>query len=90
MPNVLIGRNEKIELAAANCISAPFLITLPAAFLNAGTLMCGEQMPHGPRDALVQQDSHTGASSIASERSKTRRAISRLTDGKHSRNSSNV
>lgn len=40
--------------------------------------------------ALVQKNLHAGASRALSERSKTRQAISRVTDGKHSRNSSSV
>ena len=44
---------------------------------------------HRPRHALVQQDSHA-ARRADSDRANIRQAISRVTDGKQSRNSSNV
>ena len=44
---------------------------------------------HRPRRAFVQEDSHVaGESNACPERSNTRQAKSRVTDGKHSRNSS--
>jgi len=51
--------------------------------------MTAQDLVHGPGDAFVQQDSHAADGIKAcSERSNTWRANSRLTDGKHSRNSS--
>jgi len=62
----------------------------PAVLLGSGTVVAGQQPVHRPRHTLIPQDSHaaTGSSKASSERSKIRRAISRVTDGKHSRNSS--
>src|SRR5213596_1239725 len=68
------------------------LESAPANPLWGLALVAGQDSAHRPRDALVQQDFHAlaGASSAASERSRTRRAMSRVTEGKHSRKSSRV
>ncbi len=50
--------------------------------------MGGEKFVHRPGNALVQQDPHAavGISNAVSDRSRMRRAISPVTEGKHSRN----
>jgi hypothetical protein len=53
--------------------------------------MPGEKLAQGPRDALVEEDLHEPAATIADlDLSRSWRAISRLTEGKHSRNSERV
>src|SRR5881394_2659869 len=86
--NVLIGGDKEIELVNSQRQQCAVLCSSPPSSLNAGAIVSAEEMAHGPRDSFVQSDPHAGASSTASERSRTRHAISRVTDGKHSRNSS--
>ena len=85
-----VGRDTRIELLRSQrqSFAVPYAVH-PCSDLDA--VVPGEPACRaGPWDALVQQDSHAGASNTASERSKTCRAISRVTDGKHSRNSSKL
>ena len=90
--DVLIGRNEQVEAAFGQAQQVAILDASLAAFLGVDGIMANEEIVHWPRHALVQQDSHAGvgASKAVSDRSKTLQAISRVTNGKHSRNSSSV
>ena len=69
-----------------------FVVSTAFSRPNSGAFVTGQQLAHRPRHALVQQDVHVGvgASKADSERSRSLQAISRVTDGKHSRNSSKV
>jgi|GEM_PF-2469883 len=53
------------------------------------TVLIGKGFVHRPRHTLIQEDVHAAAVSNAdSDWSRMRRAVSRVTEGKHSRNSS--
>ncbi len=54
--------------------------------------MARQEGVHRPRYAFVQENSHAevGVNNADSDRSSTRTTIGRVTDGKHSRNSSSV
>jgi hypothetical protein len=88
--HVLVRSNEKLELAFRPTKQFSMLDSAPTTFLGRSTLVTGEEFVHRSGNALVQQDSHAavGISSAVSERSKMWRAISHVTEGKHSRNSS--
>lgn len=88
--DVLVGRDEPVELQFRQPKEVAVLDSAPTPFLRCGAGVIGEQLVHRPRHAFVQQDVHAGASSADSERSKTAQAMARVTDGKHSRNSSSV
>ena len=87
--DVLVGGDKQVELAIRQTEQVAVLDAAPTAFLGSSAFVANEQLVHRPRHALVQEDSHV-ASSTDSERSKSWRAIWRVTDGKHSRNSSRV
>src|ERR1017187_6786160 len=90
--NVLVGRDEQVEFVFRQPEQIAVLDPAPAALLGGGTFMAGKKFAHRPGDAFVQKNFHsaTGVSSADSELSRTRQAIARVTDGKHSRNSSRV
>ena len=90
--HVLIRRDEYVEFSFCTTKEVSILEASPAAPLRRLASMSGEELVHGPWNALVQKDFHdiAGANSANSDVSKTRRANSRVTDGKHSRNSSRV
>ena len=90
LADVLVGRDEKVELRFRQPEEVAALDFSPAPFLRRGAGVTGEQRVHWPRHVFVLQDVHAGASSADSERSKTAQAMARVTDGKHSRNSSSV
>ena len=85
--DVLVGGDEQVELSFGERSRSPFLMP-PQPRFWAIVQSWPTSSLCGPWHALVQQDSHAdaGASRADSERSRTRRAISRVTDGKHSRN----
>ena len=59
--------------------------------LSQNEVNLSEDLLHGvvtDGNTLIQKYLHAGASSDCSDRSRIRHAISRVTDGKHSRNSS--
>jgi hypothetical protein len=68
----------------------PICDSTPTPVLRSYALVARKNLIQRPGHALVQKNLHAGASRALSERSKTRQAISRVTDGKHSRNSSSV
>ncbi len=86
--HVLVRSNEKLELAFRPTKQFSILDSAPTTFLGRSTLVAREEFVHRPGNALVQQDSHAavGISSAVSDRSRMRRAISHVTEGKHSRN----
>jgi len=88
--HVLVRSNEKLELAFRPTKQFSILDSAPTAFLGGSTLVAREEFVHRPGNALVQQDSHAavGISSAVSDRSRMWRAISLVTEGKHSRNCS--
>ena len=90
--DVLVGGDEQVELGFGQAQQVAVLDAAPASLLGRRSFMAGEQLVHRPGDALVQKDSHAaaGESSARSERSRMRQAISRVTLGKHSRNSSSA
>jgi hypothetical protein len=61
----------------------------PATFLGGRAFVADQRLVHRPRHTLVQQNPHA-LSSADSQSSKRRPAISRVTDGKQSSNSSSV
>lgn len=87
---VLVRSNEKFELAFRPTKQFAILDSAPTTFLGRRTLVAREEFVHRPGNALIQQDSHAavGISNAVSDRSRMRRAISFVTEGKHSRNCS--
>ena len=88
--NVLISGDEEIEFCLRFLNQFSVFYSMPTAFLGGSASMTDENFVHRPWDALVEEDFHAAAKSADSERSKTSTAISRVTVGKHSRNSSSV
>lgn len=90
--DVLIGRDEQIEFGFGLAQEITVLDATPAALPGRHADMSGENLVHGPRDAFVQQDFHAavGERRADSELSRMRQAISRVTEGKHSRHSSKL
>lgn len=89
--DILVGSDEQIELDFGLPEQIAVLDSSPALFLRSSAIMAGKKPAHRPRHALVQQDLHAAAASSAdSERSRTWQAISRVTEGKHSMNSSRL
>jgi len=88
--DILVGRDKEIEfrfgklqeVAVGNASSSPFL--------GGRAVVADQKFVHRPRNAFVEQDFHAAARErrAASERSRIFCVISRVTDGKHSRNSS--
>lgn len=88
--NVLIAGDEEVEFCLRFLNQFSVFYSMPTAFLGGSASMTHENFVHRPWDALVQKDSHAVAKRADSERSNTDTAISRVTVGKHSRNSSSV
>ena len=88
--DVLVGRDEQVEFRFRQPQEITVLDSAPAALRRRGSGVACEQPVHRPWHTFVQQDVHAGASSADSERSRTAQAIARVTDGKHSINSSSV
>jgi hypothetical protein len=87
--NVLIRGDKKLKTFFGEAEQLSICNAAPATLLRCFAFVFNEQHVDGPGDALVQKNSHTvGDSKADSDRSKTRQAITRVTDGKHSRNSS--
>src|ERR1017187_7000633 len=86
--NVLIRRNKEFKLASGPLQQLPVLDAAPSVLLDSAALVTRKHLMHRPWHALVQQDSHA-VSRADSDRSNIRQAISRVTDGKQSINSSN-
>ena len=89
IPEVLIGRDEQIELTLRQPNQISILHPTPPSLLGGGALVASEQTAHRPRNTLIQKDPHAFRRAD-SDRSRSWQAIWRVTDGKHSRNSSNV
>jgi hypothetical protein len=87
---VLIRCEEQIELAFSQFEQPSIFDSAPALLLRGATFVADEQPVHGPRHTLIEQNLHadTGSSRADSEHSKIWHAIARVTDGKHSKNSS--
>ena len=90
--DTLIGREEEIELAFRETQEFTVFDTFPTTIAYSCTLVARKRVTHWYRQAFVQQDAHPYdlESKAVSDRSKTRQANSRLTDGKQERNSSSV
>jgi hypothetical protein len=88
--DILIAGDEQVEFQLRLSNQVSILDRVPTALLGGGARVPEQQLVHRPRDALVQKDSHAVANRADSERSNTPTAISRVTVGKHSRNSSSV
>lgn len=89
IPEVLIRRYEQIELTLRQPNQISVLHPTPPSLLGGGAFVASEQTAHRPRNALIQKDPHA-VRRADSDRSRSWQAIWRVTDGKHSRNSSNV
>jgi hypothetical protein len=89
---ILVRRDEQVELALGQPEQVAVPDAAPTALLRRRALATRKKSVHRPWYAFIQQNSHAAEerSSADSELSRTRRAISRVTDGKHSRNSSSV
>jgi len=89
--DVLVRSNKNLELALGPAQEVSVFDSAPATLLHRTALMAWEEFVHRPGNTLVQQDLHAvaGVNKADSDRSKTRRAISFVTEGKHSKNSSN-
>lgn len=87
---VLVRCDKQVEFGLGQPQKLAVLDAAPATFLGRRAGVSGEQFVQGPGHTLVQQNVHaaSSASSVDSDRSKTRHAISRETVGKQSRNSS--
>ena len=90
--DTLIGGDEQIELPFRQAQEFAVCDAFPTAIAYRYALVAGKAITHWYWQAFVQQDSHSYDldSKAVSDRSKTRRAISRVTDGKQERNSSSV
>lgn len=90
--DVLVGGEEQVKLRFGEAEQLPILDSAPPAPRHRHAFVTDKQLVDRPGDAFIQQDSHAeaGVSNATSEHSRTRQAISRVTDGKHSRNSSSV
>ena len=86
--DVLVRGNEDFESAFGQPQQLAIFDAAPPARLGRSAFMANEKFVHRPGNALVQQDFHAGISNADSDRSKIRRAISLVTEGKHSKNSS--
>ena len=87
--DVLVRGDEEVELAFSQTEQLTIFYAAPSALLRGGAFVTGQEFVHRPRNALVEKDVHV-TDNEASERSRRRQAISRVTEGKHSRNSSSV
>jgi len=90
--DTLIGSNEKVEPAFCQTEEFAVLDAFPTTIAYRYTFVAGKNVAHWYGQAFVQQDSHPYDldNKAISDRSKTRQAISRVTDGKQARNSSSV
>ena len=86
--DVLVRGNEDFEFAFSQAQQLAIFDAAPSALLGRSAFMADEESVHRPGNALVQQDFHAGINNADSDRSKIRRAISLVTEGKHSKNSS--
>lgn len=87
--NVLVGRDKEIAFALDQPEELTVFDAAPPTLLRSGAIVANENLVHRPGHTLVEEDIHV-ATSDASERSRRRQAISRVTEGKHSMNSSSV
>ena len=90
--DTLIGSDEKVELGFCQTQEFTVFDAFPTTIADRYALMAGKAITHWYGQAFVQQDSHPYDldSKAVSDRSKTRQAILRVTDGKQERNSSSV
>jgi hypothetical protein len=90
--DILVRGYEEVEFPFGKAKQIAIGNTAPPSPLRRLTLMIRKEFMQRPRDTFVEEDfqAAVGETNAASDRSRTRRAISRVTDGKHSRNSSSV
>jgi len=86
---ILVRRDKQVIVFFGQAQQVPVFESAPAAPLRTGANMFREVPGQRPRNALVENDLHA-ANSAASDISSTWQAISRVTDGKHSRNCSRL
>jgi hypothetical protein len=86
--DVLVRGNEELESAFGLPQQLAIFDASPPTPLRGSIFMADKEFVHRPWNALIQQDFHAGISNVDSDRSKIRRAISLVTEGKHSKNSS--
>jgi len=86
---VLVGSDKHTVFILRDPEQVAILETSPPAALRTSASVSTKMFGQRPRNALVENDPHA-ASRAASERSKTRHAMSLVTDGKHSMNSSRL
>src|SRR5215213_1545911 len=88
---VLIRGEEQIEAVLRQLEQLSILDALPAHLLSGPTYVRGKVRVQRPRHAFVEKNSHAAKCSRASrDCSSIRRAMERVTVGKHCRNSSSV
>ena len=87
--DILVGGNEEIEICLSPLQQLTVSNTTPALGLDGGTDVVSKQVPHWPRNTLIKKNSHAAESKACSERSSTLQTDSRVSEGKHSRISSN-
>jgi hypothetical protein len=86
---VLVGCHKEIVFLFSKSEQITILETSPSTALRTGACMAVKMLGQWPWNTLVENDPHA-ASRAASERSRTLHAMSLVTDGKHSRNSSRL
>ena len=86
--DILVRGNEDLEFAFRQPQQLTIFDASPPTSLRGSAFMTDKEFVHRPWNALIQQDLHAGISNADSDRSKIRRAISLVTEGKHSKNSS--
>lgn len=89
---ILVGREKEVEFGFGRCEESPVSLSGPPPLPDGRACVAAKSVVDRPRNALVEQDPHAGGTdnSAARDVSRTRRASSRETEGKHSRNSSSV
>ena len=84
---ILIRGDKEIEFSFGKFQEGSVLDSVPPQFVRAAAAIPDQKPRQWPGHAFVQENPHA-ARSAASEHSSTLRAISLVTDGKHSVNSS--
>lgn len=88
---ILVRGKEKIELSFGEGEEFAVLDALPTHLLRGAAVMSGERLVERPWHTLIEKNSHAARPRIAArDCSSIRTAISRVTVGKHPRNSSIV
>ena len=90
--DILIGRDKKVEMSFCQPQEFTVLDAFPTAIARGNALVFIKDVAHWYWKTFVQQDSHPYDldNNAVSDLSNTRQAISRVTDGKQTRNSSSV